>query len=304
MADWYLKQGNETTGPFTKQHLQELAAQENLKEFDLIREGQDGDFVSAGNIPDLFSETTVKIQSENKRYQFPHKKKSSPFVVIGIIGLLLCLIVLLINPFWNTRSRRRSVTKSNLKQMGLALHNYHEQYDIFPPGAITNSDGNSYHSWQTQILPFMDQSALYSQIDFKKPWKDPVNQKLFQQKIPYYLNPKIKDNFSPAGYALSHYVGNEIVLKRNVGIRLEDFSDGTSNTIIAVETGENFKPWGDPTALSKPVNIISPQKTSPVTGGNHILLGDGAVRYVSEDIDPAVLKALSTPNGGEEIGEY
>ncbi|QDT97052.1 DUF1559 family PulG-like putative transporter [Gimesia aquarii] len=191
-----------------------------------------------------------------------------------------------------------------MKQIGLALHNYYETHDSLPPGATLGKNQTPYHSWQAMILPFLDQLYLYRQIHFNEPWDASVNQEVFKQKIPEYLNPKTKAKISPEGYSLSHYVGNELVLKPNIRMKFEEIQDGSSNTILAIETGENFKPWGDPTALTKPVNIISPKKKSPSTGGYYILLCDGRVHYVSEDIDPSILKALSTPDGGEEVGEY
>lgn len=191
-----------------------------------------------------------------------------------------------------------------MKQIGLALHNYYETHHSLPPGATLRQNQTPYHSWQAMILPFLDQLYLYRQIHFNEPWNASVNQKVFKQKIPEYLNPKTKAKISPEGYALSHYVGNELVLKPNIRMKFEEIQDGTSNTILAIETGENFKPWGDPAALTNPANIISPKKNSPTTGGYYILLCDGRVRYVSEEIDPEILKALSTPDGGEEIGEY
>jgi len=71
-----------------------------------------------------------------------------------------------------------------------------------------------------------------------------------------------------------------------------------------VEIGEDFKPWGDPTSLTVPEKVIGPGRKSPSTGGTHVLLADGSVRFIPEDIDPEILKALSTPDGGDKIGEF
>jgi len=191
-----------------------------------------------------------------------------------------------------------------MRQIGLALHNYHWTYHTLPLGAIISESGIPEHSWQTLILPFLDQTFLFKQIDLKKPWNDPANQEAFQHEIPVYLSPKSKMKFSPEGYALSHFVGNQLVLKPGTNISLEDIRDGTSNTILAMEIAENFKPWGDPTSLTEPIKVIGPDKKTPDSGGSFILLGDGTVRYISKDVDPAVLKALSTPAGGDEVGEF
>ncbi len=184
------------------------------------------------------------------------------------------------------------------------MHNYHETHRVFPPGGIETTEGKPYHSWQTMILPFVEQARLYNQIDFDHPWTDPANQSLFQQEIPQYLNPAIEEKVSPEGLGLSHYVGNKLLLKTNGRTQLRNIIDGSSNTIMAVETGENFKPWGDPTNIGDPATLIGGGKKTSFRGGNHVLLSDGSVRFVSENIDPAVLKALSTPDGGEVIGDF
>tara|TARA_R110002111_G_scaffold262875_1_gene342459 strand:- start:162 stop:737 length:576 start_codon:yes stop_codon:yes gene_type:complete len=191
-----------------------------------------------------------------------------------------------------------------MKQIGLALHHYHDTYRSLPPGALLSQNGTPGQSWQALILPFLDQQFLFRQIDFEKPWHDPANQEALQQEVPVYLNPKAKSKTSPDGYALSHFVGNKLVLKSDAGLRFEEMHDGTSNTIMAMEIGEYFKPWGDPTSLTEPINVIGPDKKTLSEGGSVILMGDGAVRFISKDIDSAVLKALSTPAGGEEIGKF
>ncbi|MFH1300540.1 MAG: DUF1559 domain-containing protein [Planctomycetota bacterium] len=315
MANWYVKRGSQTAGPLTQERLKELAVQGKVQKSDLVRKGEEGQFMPAGQIPGLIPETDDwdEFEAETQSHSqtaAPKKSNTTLIVILAVFagGLLLIvpiLLALLLPAVQQAReAARRSQSKNNLKQIGLALHNYHDTHQVFPPGAIETTDGKPYHSWQTQILPFIDQAPLYSDIDFDKPWDDPGNQIIFQQEIPAYLNPTIEEKVSPDGYGLSHYVGNELVLKKNAGLRIRNITDGTSNTIVAVETGENFKPWGDPTNLAVPGNMMGPGKKTAYRGGNHVLLGDGSVRFVSENIDPAVLKALSTPDGGEVVGEF
>lgn len=93
-------------------------------------------------------------------------------VVIAIIAVLIALLLPAVQQA--REAARRSSCKNNLKQIGLALHNYHDVHSVFPPGQIrgedliaagTNEYGNGF-SWGAMILPFIDQAPLYEQLDF------------------------------------------------------------------------------------------------------------------------------------------
>jgi hypothetical protein len=76
-----------------------------------------------------------------------------------------------------TKSREptlRIVSSNNLKQMGLAAHNY-EEVETELPRSRFDPTGRPLHSWQTAALPYLEQEALYRRIDFSKPWTDPAN---------------------------------------------------------------------------------------------------------------------------------
>ncbi|APZ94979.1 DUF1559 domain-containing protein [Fuerstiella marisgermanici] len=96
--------------------------------------------------------------------------------VVKVVGLVLIggVLLAMLLPFnRGSEAPRRLQCKNNLKQIGLALHNYHDVYEAFPPAFTVNSDGHPLHSWRTLILPFMEQQALYDSIDLSKPWSDP-----------------------------------------------------------------------------------------------------------------------------------
>ena len=86
-------------------------------------------------------------------------------VVIAIIAILIALLLPAVQQA--REAARRSNCKNNLKQIGLALHNYHETHSIFPPGYVGtayNSTAGSKIAWSAMILPFVDQANLYNQI--------------------------------------------------------------------------------------------------------------------------------------------
>jgi type II secretory pathway pseudopilin PulG len=232
--------------------------------------------------------------------------------VIGGISMLGCgvLALLLVPAISGARDAARiTQSRNNLKQIGLALHNYHDVFNTLPPGGIYAEDGTPYHGWQTSILPFVDQAPLYNQIDFNRPWTDPVNTATFQVPVLPYQSPFEEANRMANGGAASHYAGNQHVMFENSSLRIYDAKDGTSNTLLAGEVGAGYKAWGDPSNVRDPGLGILGDATSfgrpaGAPDGCIMLLMDGSVREISKDIDPAVLKALSTPDGGEAIGAF
>lgn len=209
---------------------------------------------------------------------------------------------------------RRSVSKNNLKQIGMAMHTYHEFNSRLPIGGTFRS-GEPVHSWVTRLLPYMDQWPLYEKIDFHEPWTAKMNQEHFRTRLSAVRNPGLKSDYDAGksseeayqGYQPAHYAANSRVISVNGGMTFKEIADGTSNTILSGEIQSQIKPWGDPTNFRDPARGINKSLQGfggPFKGGANFLLIDGSVRFISEDIDPAVLKALSTPNGGEPVGDF
>lgn len=196
-----------------------------------------------------------------------------------------------------------SMSHNNLKMMGLALHNYHDAVRSFPPGGVYAADGTPHHSWQTMLLPYVNQAALYNAVDFNLPWTDPANAPMFATLVPEYVNPAEQALISAPGGAVSHYAGNQHVLFENSHVSIQDVIDGSSNTMLAAEVAAGYRAWGDPSNVRDPAaGILRDASTfgSPANpNACSILLLDGSVRDVSNSISPDVLKALSTPAGGE-----
>lgn len=90
-------------------------------------------------------------------------------VVIAIIAILVSLLLPAVQQA--REAARRTQCKSNLKQIGIALHNYHDVHSVFPPGYLDAIAGNSERTnggwaWSTFLLPYVEQASLYSQFDF------------------------------------------------------------------------------------------------------------------------------------------
>ncbi|MAX39381.1 MAG: prepilin-type cleavage/methylation domain-containing protein [Gimesia sp.] len=109
-------------------------------------------------------------------------------VVIAIIAILIALLLPAVQQA--REAARRSTCKNNLKQIGLALHNYHDAFNVFPP----NSNGadpslpNGF-SWRMKVLPYIDQAPLFNQFNSSLRITDPAHLVLCQNILPVYLCP-------------------------------------------------------------------------------------------------------------------
>jgi hypothetical protein len=139
----------------------------------------------------------------------------------------------------------RMHSTNNLKQIGIAVHSRHDH--LTPPEVArsTFSDaGAPMHSWQTALLPYLEEEKLHKQIDFTKPWTHPVNAQSLGTRVRVYMNPSYRED-DVNGFGASHYAGNVAVVLGDART-LKDFPAGTSNTILAGEVASKFRAWGDP----------------------------------------------------------
>ena len=238
------------------------------------------------------------------------------------------LVALLLPAVQQARTAaRRAQSINNLKQFGLALHNYHDVHNHFPQGTAANENlkPEKRLSWQASILPYLDQAAVYNQIKFDKAWDDPANANLVKLQLPVYQNPQTP--FDPQlGNNVTHYIGwaglgengptlpvkdpKAGVFAYNRATRILDITDGTSNTVAVSEANKDFGPWaagGRATmrSLTKKPYINGPDGIgSSFPGGCNVLFCDGSVRFISQNVDPQILEKLATVSGGEVVGAF
>ncbi|MDB5391892.1 MAG: prepilin-type cleavage/methylation protein [Planctomycetaceae bacterium] len=196
-------------------------------------------------------------------------------VVIAIIAVLIALLLPAVQQA--REGARRAACRNNLKQIGLALHNYEGSYRMFPSSStsaidtgIWNSNPAQYHlhSWAGMILPNIDQAALYNKVNFNVSALDPANYAVASQRIQIYRCPSYSGNdysleplyvaLSP-NFAIRNYVafgattvgklwnqGPDGVFYARSSSRMADITDGTSNTLFLAETREqNASVWID-----------------------------------------------------------
>ncbi len=193
----------------------------------------------------------------------------------------------------------RAQSANNLKQIGLAFHNYHDVHGTLPPQAIYDKDGKALLSWRVLILPYIEQDALYKEFRLNEPWDSAHNKKLLA-RMPRIYAPVGGKNAAPNGTFYQVFFGKGAMFEGKRGLGFRAVTDGLSNTLMAVESAKDV-PW------TKPDDVAFDGKDVPKLGGLfeegfNALFGDGSVRFMAKAVKKDTLKALITRDGGEVIG--
>src|SRR5262245_45671193 len=133
-----------------------------------------------------------------------HRPKRSAFTLIEllvVIAIIAILIALLVPAVQRVReSANRTQCLNNMKQIGLALHSFHDAYKFLPPGYVTaampklNVPNGVNHGWAVFILPYIEQKDLAAIYRFDKDWSDAVNAPVCAKIVKTFVCPSV-----PAG---------------------------------------------------------------------------------------------------------
>jgi hypothetical protein len=204
----------------------------------------------------------------------------------------------------------KAATLNNLKGVGLAGHNFHDDHGALPPwtdaGAATVAGAeNPAPSWLTASLPYTDRAALYSRYQLARPYDDPANAAVVAEEVEVFVcyDADYSDRSAEGGYGLAHFAGNVRLLGDGGPRTFDGVTDGLGSTLYAGQIGGFPKPWSNPSNLRDPAAGFGgePERFGGSVGGGAFLTCDGSVHFIYEGIDPEVLNALATPGGGEEI---
>jgi hypothetical protein len=209
---------------------------------------------------------------------------------------------------------RQSQCRNNLRQIGLSFENFEDLHGLRPRSA----GGDPPVSWRVQMLPFVDGQRLFDQYDQTVAWDHAKNEPVARQQFKPLLcpsDPQITDGRQRVCTGYVMITGKGTVSPGDRVIRRSDFKDGASNTAVVVEAAGLKVVWTEPRDFSvdrQPIGInLKGQKptespgmmSSYHRGGGYMLMGDGTVIFVNENIDPRVLRALTTIDGGEKVYE-
>lgn len=214
----------------------------------------------------------------------------------------------------NAGNRRDST--NNLRQIGLAFLNYHDQNNYLPTG-ITDPSGKPLLSWRVAILPLIEQENLFKAFHLNEPWDSEHNKKLIAKMPKTYQLPGVGSREEGKTYYrqfvsfandppnLSAVFPIPAPGKTGPVLRasIASVSDGMSNTLLAAEAAEPVI-WTKPDELiyhpSKPVPALLRDKT----GKCFVLVGDGSVRPLTDKLSEETLRALITARNGEVVADW
>lgn len=190
---------------------------------------------------------------------------------------------------------------NNLKQIGLAMHNFHDANRHFPMVANFDKAEKPLLSWRVHLLPYLDQLELYKQFHLEEPWDSEHNKGLIEKMPAPYRSTKNKELLQAGKTTYLAPVGEHLMFTGTPKtISFRDITDGTSNTIMLVDGDDDHAViWTKPDDFKPdPKNPKAGLRNNP--GSGYLAsFADGSVRFLPANIDPKIFYAMLTRDGGE-----
>ena len=217
-----------------------------------------------------------------------------------------------------------SADEAQHRRLGKAVSDYVKAQSQYPPAVAGSAlvPPETRLSWIAALLPYLDQAEWHRQLAFEYSWDSPQNQPVAKRPLSAVINPLVGPGQSAAGYPVTHYVGvggvgadaprlpashpRAGVFGYGRATLPQDIADGASNTIAVLGATGRIGPWaagGDASVrpLTKAPYFQGPDGFgSGQPSGMFAGMADGAVRFLSKDVDPKIVEQLATIHGGEK----
>lgn len=241
--------------------------------------------------------------------KFQQNEGSAMGANVAVIGVLIALMLPAVQAARG--AARRIQSSNNLKQIALAMHNFHDTFGSLPARAKTDAEGKPLLSWRVMILPFIEQSTMFDQFHLDEPWDSEHNKQFIKQMPDNYRRPNSK---APAGYTTYLVpVGKGMAFEPDLkptpegemmtkGLGFRDFTDGLSNTALCVEVNDDHAViWTKPSDLE--VNLMNVWNGLGEAQPEGFLgaFCDGSVQFISKNAGADFLKKWFQRNDGGVI---
>ena len=249
---------------------------------------------TAETLAGLYDTVKITTNDSSVSYVMPKPENMDSFVETLKPGFVAMFEAIRESRKWGAAMSRQN----NMKQIGLAFHNYHDTFNHFPAADGNGERGKTGLSWRVYLLPFIDQAQLYNQFNLDEDWDSPHNEALIEQMPEVF---KV-DGVDKPGYTSVHvFTGDDTAMGTDGGTSIGEVTDGTSNTLLAVVAGpESAEVWTKPGGLE--FNPDDPKKVLGTLGEQFlVLIGDGSVRFLKSSIDDDTLRNLIQRNDGNVV---
>ena len=274
--------------------------------------GQKGECVTCGE-PIELPDFAIGVAPDASSVKI---SKSPGWIAAAIVAVILvgCFVFALVRVGGQTAkrlssNRERITSLRNLERIAEALNAYASDQGSYPPNVTRDASGKKLHSWRVLILPYLGEEALYNQFDLTQAWDAPSNMNAALD-IPLVLKHPSSDSnarFSESAYYL--IVGQGTLFPKDGPIGPDQVSDDLSQTILVIEAMPLIPSgyWTEPIDLDF-AKIQGKIGANPgiepgglLEDGVTFATADGRGHFLPNDTNPATVRALVTPRGGERL---
>ncbi len=292
----------------------DLAKQTMLSEADKMVNSEDEVEAAMGRYQVRVSDNMIdalrpKKEGNSLVLNFESNEEAAMGANVAVIGVMIALLLPAVQAARG--AARRVQSTNNLRQIGLAMHNFHDTFRGLPAQAKTDAEGKPLLSWRVMILPFIEQSNLFDQFHMDEPWDSEHNKQFIKMMPEAYRRP---DSKAPEGYTTYLVpVGANTVFEADskptpegrdltIGSRFSEITDGLSNTAMCVEVNDDAAViWTKPSDLEVNLMNVWNHLGEAQPGGFNGLFCDGSVQFISKEAGADFLKRWFQRNDGQPL---